>query len=100
MSRNDCIEFFKDNNFPVPVKSSCVFCPYHSNKFSKEIQKENGKAWKISVKVDRAIRDSKKYNLNEPLYLHPSCTPLEEIDFDDGQLEIFEGYDCEGYCAL
>ena len=25
MSRKDCIDFFKDNNFPVPIKSGCVF---------------------------------------------------------------------------
>ena len=35
ISRNDCIRFFKENNFPVPIKSSCVFCPYHSNDFWK-----------------------------------------------------------------
>ncbi len=100
ISRKGCIDFFINNNFPVPVKSSCVFCPYHSNKFWKEIQKENGTAWKQSIKVDKAIRDSSKRGLRDRLYLHRSCTPLEDIDFDDGQLEMFEGFDCEGHCGL
>jgi len=98
ISRNDCVEFFKDNNFPVPVKSSCVFCPYHSNKFWKELYKENGYAWKMSVIVDKKIR--KKHNMRGEMYLHPSRKPLDEIDFTDDQLEMFEGYDCEGYCGL
>ena len=102
MSRKDCIDFFKEHNFPVPVKSSCVFCPFHSNKFWKEIQKEDGDAWKLSVRVDKSIRDSKKYNLNEELFLHPSCIPLEEIDFDDRQESLFDDdlFECEGYCGL
>ena len=101
MSRLDCLKFFKDNNFPVPVKSSCSFCPYHSNKFWAEIQKENGKAWKKAVKADEAIRDSTKRGLNDKLYLHRSCKPLKEIDFEDNQLEMFEGFNCdEGYCGL
>lgn len=98
MTRNDCIDFFKHNNFPIPIKSSCVFCPYHSDKYWKDMQKENGDAWNISVKVDKAIRVKK--NLDQKLYLSSRCKPLDEIDFDDGQLEMFEGYDCEGYCGL
>ena len=98
LSRINCIEFFKSNNFPVPVKSSCVFCPYHSNKFWKEM-KSNKKVWKTILKVDGIIRHNKK--LREPQYLHRSCKPIEEIDFDDGQLEMFEGINCdEGYCGL
>tara|TARA_Y100000401_G_scaffold48575_1_gene37759 strand:- start:1676 stop:2521 length:846 start_codon:yes stop_codon:yes gene_type:complete len=101
ISRNDCVSFFKDNNFPVPVKSSCTFCPYHSNSYWKEVQRENGKAWEDAIKVDRQIRNSSKKGEKEKLYLHFSCKPLEEIDFEDNQLEMFEGFNCdEGYCGL
>ena len=101
ISRNDCAEFFKSNNFPIPVKSSCVFCPYHSNKFWKEIQKENGSAWKQAIAVDKQIRNSSQKGEDDKIYIHNSCKPLEEIDFDDGQLEMFEGFNCdEGYCGL
>ena len=98
LSRKDCIDFFKKNNFPVPVKSSCVFCPFHSDKFWKELQKENGSAWKMCIEVDNAIRVKK--HLKQKLYLSSRCKPLEDIDFDDKQLEMFEGYDCEGHCGL
>jgi len=97
ISRNDCIKFFKDNDFPIPVKSSCVFCPYHSNKFWKEM-KEDEKTWNIILDVDKTIRNNKR--LKESQYLHRSCKPINEIDFEDNQLEMFEGFDCEGYCGL
>jgi len=100
LSRTDCINFFKENNFPVPVKSSCVFCPYHSNSFWKDVQKENGNAWKTSVKVDKTIRNQSQKGEEDKLYIHNSCKPLDEIDFDDKQLPLFEGFDCEGHCGL
>ena len=100
MSRKDCIDFYKDNNFPIPPKSSCVFCPFHSNGFWKEIKEENGNAWKTSIKVDRAIRDSSQRGKEDKVYLHPSCKPLEDINFEDNQLKMFDGFDCEGHCGI
>ena len=97
MDRSDCIKFFKKNNFPTPIKSSCVFCPYHSNDFWKDLKKENGSAWKMSIEVDKKIR--KKRGMKGDMYLHPSLKPLEDIDFSDNQLTI-EGFDCEGHCGL
>ena len=101
MTRLDCINFFKKNNFPVPIKSGCVFCPFHNNKDWAKQKKNKADEFKLAIKVDRAIRNTliKKGKANK-LYLHKSCKPLEEIDFEDNQLEMFEGYDCEGYCGL
>ena len=72
----------------------------YSNDFWKETQKENGDAWNVAVEVDEKIRNSSQKGEDDKLYLHPSLVPLKDIDFDDGQLELFEGYDCEGYCGL
>ena len=97
MSRSECISFFKDRNFPVPPKSSCVFCPYHSNKNWKELKEKLPDEFAKAVKIDEAIRDSSKKGDKEPIYLHRSCTPLERVDFGD-QLEMFM---CEeGFCGL
>jgi hypothetical protein len=30
MTRNDCVDFLRDNSLPVPIKSSCIVCPYRS----------------------------------------------------------------------
>ena len=97
MTRGECISFFKDRSFPVPPKSSCVFCPYHSNKNWKELKEKLPDEFAKAVKVDEAIRDSSQRGLKEPIYLHRSHTPLERVDFGD-QLEMFM---CEeGFCGL
>ena len=97
MNRIDCINFFKNNNFPVPSKSSCVFCPFHSDNFWLELKKENSAAWKMSVDIDKTIRNHPK--LNEKQYLHRSCKPLDEVDLSEDQLDMFEE-ECEGYCGI
>ena len=97
-SRSDCINYFKNNKFPIPGKSSCVFCPYHSDSFWKEIKEENGTAWKTSIKVDETIRDSSQRGLDDNLYLHRTLLPLEEVQFAD-QVDLFED-ECEGYCGI
>ena len=104
MSRNDCIDFFKNNNFPVPVKSGCVFCPYTSNKNWLKLKNNNKRDFKMAVKADKALRnipDKIKGWEGKKMYVHNSCVPLDEIDFGDEQLEMFEGFNCdEGYCGL
>ena len=52
----------------------------------------------VTTKENKTIRNNKR--LKEPQYLHRSCKPIDEVDFEDNQLEMFEGFDCEGYCGL
>tara|TARA_R100000655_G_C2994806_1_gene193571 strand:- start:2686 stop:3456 length:771 start_codon:yes stop_codon:yes gene_type:complete len=97
MDRADCMRFFEEINFPIPPKSSCVFCPYHSNKTWKNLKDNHPKEFKKAIKIDSAIRDMKDRGLDEPVYLHRTCTPLERVEFAD-QLEMFM---CEeGFCGL
>jgi hypothetical protein len=97
MSRSDCMKTFKRFNFPIPPKSSCVFCPYHSDKNWKEIKEKLPEEWEKCVEIDNTIRDATKKGLNDKLYLHRSLTPLEKVQFADQQ-ELFM---CEeGFCGL
>jgi len=97
MSRSDCYKVFKRFNFPIPPKSSCTFCPYHSDKNWKEIKQNHPKEWQQCIDVDNAIRDSSKRGLKDKMYLHRSLIPLERIEFADQQ-ELFM---CEeGFCGL
>lgn len=101
MSRTDCINFFKENNFPIPIKSGCVFCPYHNNKEWAKQKKYNYDEFKIAVDVDKMIRNNLiKKDKSDKLYISSQRKPLDEIDFEDKQLPIFDDFDCEGHCGL
>ena len=97
MTRGDCMRFLEERGFNNVPKSSCVFCPYHSDRNWKDLQYNYPEEFKKVVKVDEAIRNSSKKGADEPIYLHRSCKPLKDIEFADQQ----EMFMCEeGFCGL
>ena len=109
MNRQDCIYWMKKNYNKTPPRSSCIFCPYHSNKEWSKL-KENKNDWEKLIKFDRGLRDNKdwwgqgKRNIRNKnnLYLHHSCKPIEEINFknqSDNQSNFIESCE-EGYCGI
>ena len=101
LRRHDCLQYMKDNNLPLPMKSSCVFCPYHDNKSWEEIQNDT-ELWKIAIDVDESIRNLSNRGEEDKMYLHKSCKPLKDIDFTDNQIDLFDGFDneCDGVCGI
>lgn len=100
MSRNDCLRWMGRNNFPVPPKSSCIGCPYHSDHQWREI-KQRPEEWAQAVEVDQAIRYQPKFKKEQ--FMHRSCRPIDEVDFstdeDRGQLNMFNN-ECDGMCGV
>ena len=98
ITRSDCIKFLEERGFNNIKNSSCVFCPYHSNKNWKEIKQNYPKEWKKVIKVDKAIRESSKRGVNDKLYLHRSLKPINKAYLQEDQEELFM---CEeGYCGI
>ena len=107
MSRQDCIAWMKDNGYPMPTKSACYFCPFHSQSGWKEIKENDPKLFEKAVQMDKQIRDQEKYKIKnkfkDELYLHRSCEPLDKALEDDGQLDMFDGFNSicdEGMCGI
>ena len=100
MNRGDCRAYMEENGFPIPIKSACVFCPYHSDAQWKDIKQNYPKEWKKCLEVDKAIRNSAfKTGMKEKVFLHQSLMPLDEVDFNENQIDMFEN-ECEGHCGL
>ena len=107
MSRQDCIAWMKDNGYPMPTKSACYFCPFHSQSTWKEIKENDPKLFEKAVQMDKQIRDQEKYKIKnkfkDELFLHRSCEPLDKALEDDGQLDMFDGFNSicdEGMCGV
>jgi len=100
MNRNDCKSFFKKRNHPIPIKSSCIFCPYHSDSQWIDLKKNHPDLFKNAVKCDEAIRNSSKRGSKDKLYLHKSLIPLKDVEFNgENQVDMFDN-ECEGHCGL
>jgi len=95
--RADSIDYL--NKIPElsnPPRSSCVFCPFHSDGYWKVLKANYPKEFNRASEFDKKIRKHPK--LRSDLYLHKSCVPLEQVDFNS-QNDLFEGCD-NGYCGI
>ena len=92
--------WLRANDLEIPVKSCCVFCPWHDRSIWREIKMSSNGDWQKSLEVDEAIRDKRP---GYKCYLTAKRIPLAEIDFrneeDHGQLSLW-GEECEGMCFL
>jgi hypothetical protein len=102
MSRQDCINYLNKNKIPSPEKSACIICPYHNDAYWHFMKTERLSEFAEAVEFDKKIRTGAK-NIKDNLYLHKSCKPLDEVEFDkkenDKQLDMFNN-ECEGMCGV
>ena len=100
MSRQDCLNWMKKNNFKMPTKSACICCPFRDDKSWLEMKKNNPVEFADAVEFDKNIRTISK-DSDMKNYTHKSCKPLDEVDFDkkDNQLDMFNN-ECEGMCGV
>ena len=55
------------------------------------------------IEIDSGIREPGAIvnrNLEQKLYLHRSCKPIDEIDFTKGRRSLGLAMECEGGCGL
>ena len=100
MSRQDCLNWMERKGYPLPPKSSCIGCPYHSDHEWRLI-KADPDSWADAVMLDKLIR--KQPLVKAQQFMHKSCLPLDEVDFstaaDHGQVDMFNN-ECEGMCGV
>lgn len=100
MSRMQCLEWFQQHEIPQPPKSSCLGCPFHSDKQWVEIKNANQQEWLETVEIDRLIRN-RASKMSFQQYMHRQCKPLDQVDFSltENQVDMF-GNECEGMCGV
>lgn len=107
MTRSHCKEWLKANGFPEPPRSACYYCPFHSDEEWRRLRNDDPLHFAKAVEFDKVIREKYKVNnktMNMEVYLHSSCKPLDQIDFDSDEDKGQMGFDfkseCEGMCGL
>lgn len=101
LKRPDCIKWLRERQYPVPPKSSCVFCPYRKNAQWRHLRDTAPDDFAEACRVDRLIRRGYPGHEGEA-FVHRSLVPLEDADLEDGhvdQLDLPLGADCDA-CGL
>jgi ribosomal protein L44E len=105
MRRHDCLIWMERNGYPKPPRSSCVYCPYHSNAEWRRLKDEEPEAWQRAVQFERDLQRVKggTDNMQAVPFLHKSLKPLDKVDLstleDHGQMGLW-GNECEGMCGV
>ena len=102
MSRQDCIDYLKKENIPLPEKSACIVCPFHNDAYWHFMKTERPSEFSIAVDFDKKVRTITRKE-DEQIYVHRSCKPLDEVEFNkketDKQIDLFNN-ECEGMCGV
>jgi len=102
LSRDMCIQIIAEyTDLPEPRKSACIFCPYKSDRNWKAMADDEPAEFALAAAYDIAIRNATHAGIHRKVYLHRSCEPLGEIDWDHytSQLELW-GEECSGICGV
>lgn len=101
MTRHQVLRWLINNGLEVPVKSACVFCPFHNLEAWRDIRDNGNGDWAKAIEADRLIRDKRP---GYRCYVHPARVPLDEVDLrneqDHGQLTLWDEEECTGNCFL
>ena len=87
MSVDNCVQYLIDHDYPVPVKSSCIGCPYHSDDLWQDMSDaEIEDAQDFEDDVNVIIQTSPKLR-DKPYFangvrLHESMIPIGQRPFN------------------
>lgn len=100
VDRSACIAYVEREGLGTPAKSSCIGCPFHDDMTWREMKLYDPQSFADAVAVDEQIRKMPK--LKGQTFLHRSCKPLKEVNFQEGQMDIWDmfGNECEGMCGV
>jgi hypothetical protein len=108
MSRMDCVNVIVRAGLPVPPKSSCWFCPFHSLNAWREIREREPVLFAKAVDLEQTLMARKRAiskRPNDGCYLTDKLKPLPVAIGDMSQPSLFGGDvsddACEsGYCMV
>lgn len=110
MTRADCLTWLRRFGVPREVqKSACVFCPFKNNAEWRKLRDSDPEGWARACEIDRALRvegNVVNRKLNQKLYVHRSCVPLDRADLGDVpdarqyHLGLNWTAECAGMCGV
>lgn len=101
MSRQDCLSWMERNGYPMPPKSSCIGCPFHSNQHWRDMKNNDRDAWEDACFIDEQLRaNGVRGYMKNMEYMHRSLVPLRDANLGDDKTVNMFGNECEGMCGV
>lgn len=114
IDRDGCLKWMRDNGYPEPPRSACLFCPFHSDHEWQRIKNGDPAEWAYVQQFERDLQQAatKCQVIRSVPFLHPSLKPIGEVDFKpkqapegQKQMTMHEMWndiknDCSGMCGV
>ena len=100
LTRQDCINIISRAGLPVPPKSSCWFCPFHSPAEWMRLRQNRPDLFNRSVEMERIANEKLAKLGRSPAYLTRFLIPLDQAIGDQAMMD-FDDDTCEsGFCMV
>lgn len=57
-TRQDCLNWLRENGYPEPPRSACIACPFRSDAEWLRLQREDPAGWQDAVEFDHVMREA------------------------------------------
>ena len=104
IKRAECKEIISNAGLPVPPKSACYFCPFHSMKTWADMSRDRPELFAKTVELEQIINKKRTAMGKDDVFFTRFAIPLDEVTEQyANQGELFGDYDgvdvCEsGHC--
>lgn len=103
ISRNGCANIILREGLPLPPKSACWFCPYHTLQKWQEMRDREPELFERAATLEKLINDRREALGRDPVWLTRKLLPLHQATSDEATPSLFDLGDdnCEsGYCMV
>lgn len=94
--RKDCPAIIQSVGLPVPSRSSCYFCPFHSPETWRVMRRNEPDLFDKSVELERTLNDRREKLGKDHVYFHSALIPLDRAVDEQPTLPGMD--DCGGWC--
>jgi 3'-phosphoadenosine 5'-phosphosulfate sulfotransferase (PAPS reductase)/FAD synthetase len=99
LSRNDCRRIIEQAGLPVPPKSSCWFCPFHSMATWHELKRTQPALFERAVELEHTLSDrSDSVPGRGKVFLTRKLRPLDQVIGDQSSFDFLDDMCESGYC--
>jgi hypothetical protein len=103
LDRSNCMSIIERAGLPIPPKSSCFFCPFHTRGAWQRLRQDRPALFDKSVALETMLNERRDAHGQTRVFLHSSSLPLLQATSPHRQDGIFDEQEdsCEsGYCMV
>ena len=103
LNRIDCANIIADAGLPVPPKSSCFFCPFHSMLTWQELRRDRPDLFEKAAGIEDKLNSQRANRDKPPVYLTRRKMPIRDAVTAAGDTLFSDGMagECDGgFCFV